>query len=71
MTNCVFFPSAKHTGDSHGGTSTTSNIHAFLYISSTFISNTMVKLTKYQVNPEQYSETELLTFENYSDSSTT
>ena len=59
-----FFPSIKHPRDSHGGTSTTSNIHAFLYIS-----NTRLKLTKYQVNAKQHPEAELLTIKNYSDTS--
>ena len=66
-----FFPSIKHPRDSHGGTSTTSNIHAFLYISNAFIGNTRLKLTKHQANAKQHPEAELLTFENYSDSSIT
>ena len=66
-----FFPSAKHTGDSHGGTFTPCNTHASLYISNTFISKTRLKLTKYQANVKQHPEAELLTLENYSDSSTT
>ena len=44
--------------------------HAFFYI-SIFISKTRLKLTKYQANAKQLPEAELLTFENYSDSSTT
>ena len=65
-----FFPSIKHPQDTHGGTSATSNIHASHY-KSIFISNRRLKLTKYQANAKQHPEAELLTFENYSDSSIT
>ena len=39
--------------------------HVF-FISSTFISNAMLKLTKNQANAKQHPEVELLLFENYS-----
>ena len=70
MQMTYFLPSTKHTRDSHGGTFNTSNINASLYIRNT-ISNTRLKLTKYQANAKQHPEAELFTFENYSDSSTT
>ena len=45
-------------------------IYTLFYVSNTSISNTRLKLTKYQVKAKQHPETELLTFENYSHSST-
>ena len=43
----------------------------FFYISSTFINTTRLKLAKNQVKAKQYSEAELLLFENYLLSSST
>ena len=45
-------------------------VHPF-FISNTFVSNTMLKLTKNQVSGRQHPEAKLLLFENYSYSSST
>ena len=45
-------------------------IHA-LFITKTFMSNARVKLANNQAKAKQYSEAELLSFENYSHSSST
>ena len=41
-------------------------LHAFLYVSNTFISNARLKLAKNQAKAEQHPEAELFPFENYS-----
>ena len=46
-------------------------IHAFLYLSNTFISNVRLKLAKNERNAKQHPEAELLLFENYSHCSST
>ena len=44
-------------------------LHAFYFISNTFISNARLKIAKSQANAKQHPEAELLLFENYSHSS--
>ena len=43
-------------------------LHAFFFISNTFISNARLKLAKTQANAMQHPEAELLLFRNYSHS---
>ena len=45
------------------------DLHAFYFISNSFISNARLKLKKYQANAKPHPEAELLLFEIYSHSS--
>ena len=50
---------------------TTIKLHAFFYISNSFISKAKLKLTKRQTNEKQHTQAELLLFRNYSHFSST
>ena len=77
----IFFGGDRGGGVFHGGFSTGKlfkhrytnvvELHAFLFISNTFISNARLKLVKIQANAKQHTEAELLPFKSYSHSSST